>query len=101
MKRLDALGLLLLVLAGCEPEAGLEAAPASLVEDAGVWTAQPVEVKPAPPPTEADLRTDKLKRDITQENALVRARALEAVLDEEIKVLQLRLAPVDVDMGGE
>jgi len=90
---------LLLALAACEPEPQLVVAAASLHDDAPVYQhnadAKPLE------PTDAERRMARLRVEITAENALERAKALEATLDEEIENLETRLKPVEIDMGGE
>lgn len=91
--------LVVMLAAACEPEAGLEVAPASLYDDVPVYNPEP-DAGPAKP-TEADLKAAKLRKEITSENALQKARALEATLDQEIESLETRLKPVEIDMGGE
>lgn len=90
--------LVLLALCACEPEPSLVVAPASLYDDAAVYDPEP-DAGPMEP-SEAELKAAKLRRDITPENAIEKARALEATLDQEIENLETRLKPVEIDMGG-
>jgi hypothetical protein len=91
--------LLLVFLCACEPEPELAVAPASLLDGVPVYDPEP-DAGPMKP-SDAEVRVAKLRKDITADNALDKARALEATLDQEIENLETRLKPVEIDMGGE
>lgn len=89
----------LLAAAACDPEPELAVAPASLLDDVPVELPEP---PPAPPPlqepTEAERRRQQKVAEINAQNALEKARELETVLGEEIRQLETRLQPVEVQI---
>lgn len=88
--------------AGCEPEPQLAVAEASLLDNVAVFVPPGQSRDPPPPvvePTEAELRLRARVAEITPDNALERARALEQTLVAEIQSLETRLTPVEVELG--
>lgn len=95
-----AFGVVLLwVVMGCgEPEPELAVAEASYRDDVAPALDPQAPVAPVQTRSADELRRDALVSGITLENVDARAAELEKRLTEEVRALQTRLTPVDVEM---